>query len=119
MLNYLGPQIGAGGPIAAQLPPATPGTMPQSVPGVPPVNAPIPTPPLHAAVHGRHVAPPHAAALAAILRHVATGGGMPAPPKPDYGTTTQGDGSILLYIKNPDGSLGPVVKLIPPLKKIT
>jgi hypothetical protein len=39
----------------------------------------------------------------------------PAPP--DYGVVTQEDGSILLHIKYPDGTLGPVVKVIPPIKR--
>jgi hypothetical protein len=121
MLNYLGPNIGPGGPIAQQLPQATPGTMPQGVPGVPPTNAPIPTPPIHPApsphaVHGRHPAAP--AALAAILHHAVTGNGVNIPPKPpEYGTITQSDGSIALHLKNPDGSMGPIVKIIPPIKR--
>lgn len=43
--------------------------------------------------------------------------GMPGTPNPDqYATTTQQDGSILLHLKLPDGSLGPVVKIIEPIK---
>lgn len=42
--------------------------------------------------------------------------GMPnqgvTPPPPQYETVTQSDGSILLHIKNPDGSLGPAVKIV-------
>lgn len=35
---------------------------------------------------------------------------------PEYATETQADGSILLRIKNPDGSPGPVLKVIEPVK---
>lgn len=36
-----------------------------------------------------------------------------APPTPDqYEAVTQADGTVLLHLKNPDGSLGPAVKII-------
>lgn len=35
---------------------------------------------------------------------------------PEYSSVTQEDGSILLHIKNADGSLGPVVKIVNPIK---
>lgn len=114
MLNYLGPQIGQG-PIASQLPPATPGTMPQGVPGI--AANPPPIPPgvfHHPSAHGASPAPHHV--LAAILKHAASGGGEAPPPLPEYGTETQADGSILLHVKGPNGERGPVVKVIPALK---
>jgi len=43
-------------------------------------------------------------------------GGMAGPIDPSgmkYDTETQADGTILLYIKNPDGSRGPAVKIVP------
>lgn len=46
-------------------------------------------------------------------------GGMPGPQDPasaQYVAVTQSDGSILLHIKNPDGSAGPAVKIINPIK---
>ena len=115
MLNYLGPNIGPTGPVTNVLPPATPGTMPDGVPGLP--TAPEPPPPIQ--LHG---APPPPSALAAIANRPSGGPNAapvpaPPPPPPDYGTTTQDDGSILLHIRNPDGSLGPVVKVIPPIKR--
>ncbi len=112
MLNYLGPDMGPQGPVTAGLPPAVPGTMPDGVPGIP--STPAPVPPIH--LRG---APPPPAALAGILPMAPGGPGAPPapPPPPEYGTTTQEDGSILLHIKNPDGSLGPVVKVIPPIKR--
>ena len=116
MLNYLGPSFGGSGPVTNVLPPVNPGTMPSGVPGAQSLVPPVPPPQIHPAAHG-HGAPSHAA-LAAILKHAATGGGVSLqPPHPDYGTTTQDDGSILLHLKNPDGTLGPVVKVIPPIKR--
>lgn len=112
MLNYMGPNMGSA-PVSAMLPPATPGTMPQGIPGVSPAPSPLPPmPPIHGAV------PPPAAALAAILHQQ----GGPAnvapapPPPPQYEAVTQFDGSILLHLKLPGGELGPVVKVLPPIK---
>jgi hypothetical protein len=117
MLNYMGPLQGSQ-PVAAGLPPATPGTMPSGVPGAVPNPAPLPAgPPPHPApvIHGPSA--PHASALAAILKHAAGAGGTPpAPPHPDYVAQTQDDGSVLLHIKLPNGGLGPVVKVIPKIK---
>lgn len=43
---------------------------------------------------------------------------MPVDPASvQYATETQADGTILLRIKNPDGTTGPVVQLIPPPKQ--
>jgi hypothetical protein len=114
MLNYLGPSVGPQGPMATQLPPATPGTMPAGINGVQPTPAPIPpAPPMHS--KGSH-AP--ASALLAIIKHAANGGGIqPTPPPPSYHAVTQQDGSILLHVKGPNGELGPVVKYLPPLKQ--
>lgn len=42
-------------------------------------------------------------------------GGMPGPQDPSsqqYIAVTQSDGSILLHLKNPDGSPGPAIKII-------
>ena len=54
-------------------------------------------------------------------------GSLGAPPpammSPDdpagqrYSAETQEDGSVLLRLKNPDGSMGPVVKIVPPIKR--
>jgi hypothetical protein len=111
MLNYMGPNFGSQ-PVAAGLPPATPGTIPSGVPGSTPTPAPLPATP---AIRGHSA--PHANALAAILKHAAGAGGTPpAPPHPDYQAVTQEDGSILLHLKLPNGGLGPVVKVLPPIK---
>ena len=111
MLNYMGPNIGSA-PVSAMLPPATPGTMPSGVPGA--VTSPAPLPPQ--SIHGK--ASPHGAAIAAILKHAVQNPGPtpPPPPPPEYATTTQMDGSILLHLKGPNGELGPVVKVLPPIK---
>lgn len=118
MLNYLGPNLGGQGPVATSLPSGPAGTMLSGVPGVPPAAPPVPSGPMpHGhAIHGHGHASP--AALAAITQHAPVPGlDAGPPPPPEYGTTTQVDGSILLHLKNPDGSLGPVVKVIPPIKR--
>lgn len=107
-------------PVSAMLPPAMPGTMPSGVPGAMLSPGPLPPqPPIRPPhVHQNH-GTPHSAAIAAILKHAAPAPGgapPPPPPPPEYGTTTQIDGSVLLHLKMPDGSLGPVVKVIPPIK---
>lgn len=110
MLNYLGPNIGQG-PVTAGLPPATPGTMPDGVPGIP--STPPPVPGIQA--RGLGASPAALAGITNAPPGMVPDQGPPAPP--EYATTTQEDGSVLLHIKNPDGSLGPVVKLIPPIKR--
>lgn len=35
-----------------------------------------------------------------------------APKPPEYVAVTQEDGSVLLHVKNPDGSLGPAKKIV-------
>jgi hypothetical protein len=45
---------------------------------------------------------------------------IPKPPGPEddnYVVETQADGSLALHIKQPDGSVGPVVKVIPPIAR--
>lgn len=42
--------------------------------------------------------------------------GVTDPSGQQYEAVTQGDGSILLHRKNPDGSRGPAVKIIPAMK---
>ena len=114
MLNYMGPNIGSG-PVTNMLPPATPGTIPSGVPGIAQAGGPSLPPPSPIMRHGQSGPPP--AALAAILNHPGAGGPPPGPPPPpQYATVTQENGTILLHIKNPDGSLGPVVKVLPPIK---
>ncbi len=44
------------------------------------------------------------------------GVGMTDPAGRQYEAVTQEDGSVLLHMKNPDGSRGPAVKIIPPIK---
>jgi len=112
MLNYIGPNLGAS-PAAAMIIPGMPVTMPAGIPGVGPTPALLPPmPPIHGA------APPPPSALAAILRKPGGPPGVPQPPPPppEYVTTTQPDGSILLRIKLPDGTVGPIVKILPPIK---
>ena len=57
-------------------------------------------------------------ALAAIMNHARSPGGplSPGASKPKYEAKTQADHSIAIHIVNPNGSLGPVVKIVPPIK---
>jgi hypothetical protein len=79
------------------LPAAGAGTMPGAVPGQGEL-APGPSPavPMGADIPG--MLPPE------------LGGGGPADQQ--YVAVTQEDGSVLLHMKRPDGSLGPVVKIV-------
>lgn len=109
MLNYLGPNLGAA-PVTAGLPPAQPGTMPAAIPGIPggagPINPVMPSRPM--------------AISPSLAGAVNPAGPSGAPPQPDesdpsaleYDTLTQQDGSVVLFLKNPDGSRGPAVKII-------
>ena len=115
MLNYLGPNIGPA-PVTAGLPPAVPGTIPAAVPGVspslpPPMNPIMPARPMS-------ISP----ALAGAINPA--GPGTPPPPSDQeqdpadlqYEPLTQQDGSVVLFLKNADGSRGPAVKIVPPPK---
>lgn len=42
---------------------------------------------------------------------------MDDPTMAQYAAITQDDGSVLLHLKNPDGTMGPAVKIIPPIKR--
>lgn len=92
---------------------AQPGTMPAAVPGALPSSL-GPLPPLGGGGGGNMGVPSQPLPAGAIP-------GAPSPflppaaPGPDsmkYEAVTQADGSILLHLKNPDGSLGPAVKII-------
>lgn len=101
MLNYLGaaprPQMGA--------------TMPGGIPG-------------SGSMFDPTISPQSALSMSnpsAMLGGM--GGPPPAMMAPDdpasqrYSAETQEDGSVLLRVKNPDGSMGPVVKIVPPIKR--
>lgn len=102
------------------LPPATPGTMQDAVPGIPSTPAPLPPQTIHPAPRIANKGSGHtpSSALAAIMNHARQPGGPLAaqPPKPEYKAVTQSDHSIAMHVVNPNGSLGPIVKIIPPLK---
>lgn len=104
MLNYMGPNIGSA-PVSASLPPANPGTIPAGVPGSPPVNPILPVPKMPVS------APP------GVVQNAGPSGpgAPPAPQDPSsiqYDTLTQQDGTVVVFMKNPDGSRGPAVKII-------
>lgn len=104
MLNYLGPNIGPS-PVSATLPSGPPGTMPAGVPGAPSANPIWPNLP-------PNITGPQAGAISPA------GPSGPPPAAPDdpsslqYETLTQQDGTVVLFMKNPDGSRGPAVKII-------
>jgi hypothetical protein len=89
---------------------SAPGTMPSAIPAGP-------SPDILSAIQpgGMQLDP---AQLAAVQGP--TPGMMPMPmqppPKAQYQAVTQDDDSVLLHLVNADGSLGPAVKIIPPLK---
>ena len=104
MLNYLGSGIG-------------PGTMPAAVPGASQTGDTLGT------IRGRAPMPPQ---MADAIRPAAPSSGLgvpglmpsmpPGPADIQYEAVTQQDGTVLLHIKNPDGSLGPAVKIINAVK---
>jgi hypothetical protein len=107
-LNYLGPNTGPS-TVAGALPSGVPGTLPAAIPGagsVTPTGAISPS--------GPGAVPP---ALMAAMQQGAPAGPPPPPTPPgpgdqEYDTMTQQDGTVVLFLKNPDGSRGPAVKII-------
>ena len=114
MLNYLGANPAPGITMPGGMPGSGASTDPLASPmggmGAPPPASPM----------GGMGAPPPAFPM----------GGMGGPASPmgfpgvemadpagrQYEAVTQEDGSILLHMKNPDGSKGPAVKIINPIK---
>lgn len=102
-LNYLGSGVGGGQ------------TMPASVPGASQVSDSL------GPIQGRSaVAPNLAAAIqqAVPVSNPGQPGLLPPGPQnqlPQYTAVTQEDGSILMHLNKPDGSPGPVVKVISPI----
>lgn len=105
MLNYLGPNLGPA-PVSAALPGGPPGTMPAGIPGAPSPISPVPKLNLPTPGQAGAISP-------------AGPGGPPAPSgQPQdpstlqYDTLTQQDGTVVIFMKNPDGSRGPAVKIV-------
>jgi len=112
MLNYLGPNTGPS-TVAGSLPSGVPGSMPAGIPGVTPTGANLPLGPLPA--------PPPAAPPTTQPAGPAGPPVPPAPPGPsdqEYETSTQQDGTVVLFMKMPDGSRGPAVKIIQLKQKV-
>ena len=116
MLNYLGAQPGPGLSMPAGMPGSGSPTDPMLSPaaaagasmgggGMPPQGAPPPA-----------AMPPAPQGGVPMPGQPAGGPGMSDAAGRQYMTETQQDGSILLYLKNPDGSKGPAVKIITPPK---
>jgi hypothetical protein len=95
-LRYLGSNI-------------SPGTMPAAVPGAMAGQA---TPSLSLP----SASLPPGAVPGTPSPFMPPGFGAPGPQDAKYEAITQQDGSIVLHLKNPDGSLGPAVKIINPIK---
>lgn len=106
-------------PPGAPLPPGMPGPANAMLPGSPPPG-----------VFPQPTANPPGGPGGALLPPSPDGGGgsapngqgMPSPggaalPPPEYDTATQQDGSVLMFLKNPDGTRGPAVKIISPPKR--
>lgn len=110
MLNYLGAAPSPGNTMPAGMPgsgtPSDPMLSPGAAAGAaagppPPPMGPMGGPPGGAPPMGPMGMPPV---------------GMTDPAGRQYKAVTQEDGSVLLHLQNPDGSLGPAVKIIPPIK---
>jgi hypothetical protein len=92
-----------------------PGTMPAAVPGGSQVSDSL------GPIQGRSpIAPQLSAAIqqAMPVSNPGQPGLMPPGPQnalPQYTAVTQEDGSILMHLNKPDGSPGPVVKVISPI----
>lgn len=112
MLNYMGPKIGPS-TVASSLPPTQPGTIPAGIPGAPPAGG--PPGPVNPIMPSRPMA--LSPALAGAINPGAPSGPPPMPEQTDpssieYDTLTQQDGTVVLFMKNPDGTRGPAVKII-------
>jgi hypothetical protein len=100
MLNYAG---------AAPAPGLTmPGGMPGTGGPTDPLASPMGAPPMGA--------PPPVGGPPGVLGPGMPPVGMVDPAGRQYEAVTQEDGSILLHLKNPDGTRGPAVKIVPPIK---
>ena len=117
MLNYLGanPQPGlsmpagmpgSGAPTDPTLPPSAGMGAPEAAPAPP-----TPAPPAPGGGGGGGGMGQMASMMGGLM-----GLGMVDPAGRQYMAVTQEDGSVLLHLKNPDGSKGPAVKIIPPIK---
>lgn len=99
MLNYLGaapqPQMGA--------------TMPGGIPG----SGTFQDPTISPQMAGAMASPPMMVSPSFMPGMM----GQDDPAAQRYLAVTQEDGSVLLHMKNADGSPGPAVKIIPPIKR--
>lgn len=98
------------------------GTMPAAIPTSVPGNSKMAD--LMGAVRGPMEAPLPPELSQAIRPSLPAAGPAPIPMPPGpgdakYEAVTQEDGSVLLHVKNPDGSIGPAVKIIPLIKAKT
>jgi len=106
MLNYLGAAPGPGVTMPGGMPgsgaPTDPMLSPQAAFGGESAPAPMPAGPPPMGGGGGMFGMPAA--------------GMIDPAGRQYEAITQEDGSVLLHMKNPDGTRGPAVKIVPPIK---
>lgn len=99
-LRYLGSNI-------------SPGTMPAAIPGAVMGSG---SPSLGGLGGIPSMSPPPGAIPGPPSPFMPPGFGAPSPADQKFEAVTQQDGSILLHVKNPDGSLGPAVKIVNPIK---
>lgn len=93
---------------------ATPGTMPAAVPGAGPSSVGQLPSPLPGPAAMSQLPPPGAIpGNPSLLPPMSL---APGPADQKYEAVTQVDGSILLHLKNPDGSLGPAIQIVKPPK---
>ena len=83
-------------------------TMPEGLPGAGGMFDPTISPEANQSMAQPQMGP--AAPIGAMM-------GLDDPSMSQYAAVTQEDGSILLHLQNPDGSMGPAVKIIPPIKR--
>jgi hypothetical protein len=89
---------------------ATPGTMPAAVPGAGPSSLGQPLSPLSGPAAPSQLPPP--GAIPGNPSMLPPPIFAPGPADQKYEAVTQIDGSILLHLKNPDGSLGPAIQIV-------
>lgn len=96
-------------PLPAPLAPAPPDQGNPNLPVGGPPGAPGPA--------GPPPAPPGINGIPGAMGMPSPGGGYPQPPNPaniQYGTQTQQDGTVLIYMLNQDGTPGPVIHVFKP-----
>jgi hypothetical protein len=109
LLNYMGAAPGPGLSMPAGIPGVGGPQDPTLSPGAA-MAASAPPPPM---MGGGGMPPMMGGGGGAPPPGMPSAGGLTDPAGRQYKAVTQADGSILLHLQNPDGTLGPAVKIIP------